>query len=350
MQRGHDTPGRAARLLGEVVARAYLRRPELAEPIALRYRSLRSLIGGVLNELAYRLGWSRSPFFLSANLELTNRCNLRCAFCPTGNGRMTRRRATLDAALFRKVIRESRPLEHALLFQWGEPLLHPAFDELAREAGRAGIRTFLTTNGTLLDDSRIQRLLDAKIDRITVSVDGDARTHEHVRGVPLSRVEAGLRRLIRARDAARSSTAIDVSMVVAPETETAVGAFEDRFRKLADRVQRIPVLTSGVRRTRCREPWRGGLVVLADGRVTACCVDHDGVLAVGDARRDSLRDIWNGDRMQGLRRAHAGRGELPSICRTCTEYPTDAAAPRFSSPEEASRQVPPSPESHTRSA
>jgi hypothetical protein len=201
------------------------------------------------------------------------------------------------------------------------------------------MRTLLTTNGTLLDAHRVDQLLEAGVDRVTVSIDGDARTHQAVRGVSLARVEDGLQRLLDARDARGAATAVDVSMVVAPETEAAAETFARRYRGRVDRVQRIPLLTEGRRRTRCREPWRGGLVVLQDGRVTACCVDHDGELAVGDANRQSLTEIFNGEPMRRLRRAHV-KGELPPICARCTEYPSDAAAPRFSAPEEASREVP----------
>jgi sulfatase maturation enzyme AslB (radical SAM superfamily) len=332
-------PGPAIRILSSIVARLYLRRPELAPLIVHRYRSLRSLVGGVFNEVAYRMGWERAPFLLFANLELTNRCNLKCSFCPTGNGRMIRPRGHMDPRLFRHALAGARPLEYVLLFQWGEPLLHPKFPDLAKRARSAGVRTFVTTNGTLLDDRRVGDLLDAGVERVTVSVDGDARTHEAVRGVPLARVEAGLRRLVRARDARRAPTAVDVSMVVAPETEAASADFAARFAPWVDRVQQIPLLTEGVRRTRCREPWRGGLVVLQDGRVTACCVDHDGELTVGDARTDDLRSLYNGAGMRRLRRAHVD-GALPPICARCTEYPTDAAAPRFSAPEDASRRRP----------
>ncbi len=332
-------PSGLTRAVASLVARLYLRRPELAAPIALRYQSARSLVAGVLNEVAYRRGWRRAPVLLSLNLELTNRCNLRCTFCPTGNRSMTRPAGLMSPHVFDRALADGRPLEFVLLFQWGEPLLHPQFAAMAARARRAGARTFITTNGTLLDERRVGALLDAGVDRVTVSVDGDAQTHERVRGISLELTEAGLNRLLRARNARRARTAVDVSMVVAPETEQAVDAFEARYTGRVDRVQRIPLLTHGERRTRCREPWRGGLVVLQDGRVTACCVDHDGELDVGDVRRESLRAIWNGSRMQALRRAHVS-GELPDICARCTEYPTDAAAPRFSSRVESSRVAP----------
>jgi MoaA/NifB/PqqE/SkfB family radical SAM enzyme len=325
--------------VGACVARFYLRRPELGEAIAIRYRSLRALLVGIGNELAYRLGLRRAAGLLSLNLELTNACNLRCSFCPTGNGLLKRPRGLMRDETLARALAGAGPLEFALLFQWGEPLLHPRFLEMALAARRHAPRTLVTTNGTLLDARRTAALLDAGLDRITLSIDGDAATHEAVRGVPLARTEEGLERLLEARDARRSSTAIDVSMVVAPETERATQEFRQRYAGRVDRVQTIPLLTQGARRTRCREPWRGGLVVLRDGTVTVCCVDHDGVLAVGHVARDRLVDLWNGPALAALRERHV-RGDLPSPCATCTEYPTDAAAPRFSRPEEASTRAP----------
>jgi sulfatase maturation enzyme AslB (radical SAM superfamily) len=341
MNRASDQrrPPIAARLLGAAVARVYLRRPEMAEVIAIRYRSVRAFLIGVGNELSYRLGLRRAPGLVSANLELTNHCNLKCSFCPTGNGLLRRPRGFMDPALFRRALAGAGPLEFVLLFQWGESLLHPDFGVLAQEAGATGARTLVTTNGTLLDERRVDMLLGAGLDRVTVSVDGDASTHEAIRGVPLERTESGLDLLLRTRDARDSATAVDVSMVVSPETASASAAFRERFTPRADRVQQIPLLTRGERRTRCREPWRGGLVVLQDGRVTVCCVDHDGELAIGHVARDSLRSLWNGSGLQEIRRRHVD-GDLPSICAGCTEYPTDAAAPRFSVASESSTRAP----------
>lgn len=321
------------------VARLYLRRPDLQDAIAIRYRSLRAFALGIANEIAYRFGWRKAPGLVSLNLELTNHCNLTCSFCPTGNGLMERPRGFMHAATFRRALQGAGPLEFALLFQWGEPLLHPDFVGLAREARAHGARTLVTTNATLLDARRVDDLLDAGIDRVTVSVDGDARTHETVRGVSLAKTVAGIERLRAERDRRGAATAIDVSMVVAPETESASDAFRRSFEGRVDRLQQIPLLTQGQRRTRCREPWRGGLVVLQDGSVTVCCVDHDGELAIGHVDRDRPRDLWNGEAMQDLRARHAC-GDLPELCARCTEFPTDAAAPRFSVADEASRQAP----------
>ena len=100
------------------------------------------------------------------------------------------------------------------------------------------------------------------------------------------------------------------------------------LRGLADRVQAIPRLVAERRSTPCRELWRGTLVVLWDGRVTVCCVDSEGELQVGDARRDRLDDLWNGDAIRSLRRRHRD-GAWPALCANCGEYAHPEVSKRF---------------------
>ena len=57
---------------------------------------------------------------------------------------------------------------------------------------------------------------------------------------------------------------------------------------------------------------------LIDGRVTVCCRDYDGSLVVGDISQQSLGDIFRGDAMGALQRAHAARDVSEyALCRTC---------------------------------
>ena len=44
--------------------------------------------------------------------------------------------------------------------------------------------------------------------------------------------------------------------------------------------------------------------VTYDGRVSACCFDHDGRFDMGDLTRQSFIEAWNGERFQALRRAN----------------------------------------------
>jgi hypothetical protein len=319
---------RVAGLVARAGARAYLGKPDVAELLAVKYPSLGAVAGAVRNEVAFRRGAPRSAVLSSVNLELTNHCNLRCTFCPV-NTTMRRPKGFMDPALFRHVIDDNPQIDFVLAFQWGEPLLHPSFFELVRHAADRDVRTMITSNGTHLGDEERAKLLGCGLDRITFSIDGDRETHFRIRGVDLDVLREDVLRLRRERDAAGASLRIDVSMVVDASTEAALPAYRAAWTGVADRVQAIPRLVAERRTSPCRELWRGTLVVLWDGRVTVCCVDSEGLLEVGDARRERLLDVWNGPRIRALRERHVG-GDFPPLCAMCGEYEHPEVSRRFS--------------------
>lgn len=313
--------------LGPLVARLYLGRPELSDLVAIKYGSWRAAWRGLYNEALFRLGRDRGYLLVSANFEVTNRCNIRCTICPVNRG-MRRPRATQSLASFERFLARNPELEFVLLFQWGEPLLVRELPDMIAAATARGVKTMITTNGTLLDESWCARLLDAGLTRLTLSVDGDAATHRRIRGVELEPLRRNLERLRRMRDERGAPLGIDVSMVVNPLTEPAWPALRRSWWGIADRVQAIPQFFASRRKRPCREPSRGSLVVLADGRVTICCADPEGEAVVGHADDAPLQEILNDEPMRALRRAHFAR-RFGGICRDCGEYETPVARPRF---------------------
>jgi hypothetical protein len=325
------SPGAIERRIAGAIARAgaalYLRKPDVAELVEIKYPDLGSVRDAVRNEAAYRARSESAPVLSSVNLELTNHCNLRCTFCPV-NTTMRRAKGHMEPALFRRIVDANPSIRFVLAFQWGEPLLHPQFFELVRHAADRGVRTMITSNGTHLSPPLRARLLTCGLTRITFSVDGDSSTHFRIRGYDLDALRRDVRALAAERDAAGSPLRIDVSMVVDGSTEGALDAYLAEWRAVADRVQAIPRLVAERRTHPCRELWRGALVVLWDGRVTVCCVDSEGVLQVGDANRETLADVWNGEPMRAVRRAHAQR-RFPDLCANCGEYTHPRVSKRF---------------------
>ena len=70
----------------------------------------------------------------------------------------------------------------ALLLSGGEPTIHPHFFELAEYATGKGLRLTLSTNGTLIDPERAQRIKDIGFSYVGISLDGIGATHDHFRG------------------------------------------------------------------------------------------------------------------------------------------------------------------------
>ncbi len=132
---------------------------------------------------------------LSFNLEPTFRCNLGCEMCP----RFSSEDPHLDmsAGTFDR-IREAMGYAHTVDFTgWGEPLLHPRIHEMVAAARDEGCVTSMTSNGTALTERNSLSLIDAGMNRLTVSVDGmRPETFDKIRiGASFEKVTGNLRRL-----------------------------------------------------------------------------------------------------------------------------------------------------------
>jgi radical SAM protein with 4Fe4S-binding SPASM domain len=117
------------------------------------------------------------------DLHLTSRCNLRCGFCsvdanaPGARGRLPlpRLRMLLDEAVAMGLKR--------LQLTGGEPTLSPQLEDVVRHASGLGVHTRLITNGTTLDRAQLERLRQAGLRDIVVSIDALAHTHDTMRGL-----------------------------------------------------------------------------------------------------------------------------------------------------------------------
>ena len=100
-------------------------------------------------------------------IEITNRCNLSCDFCP-GTRRLSR---TMTPAEFRALAQKLRgETDYLYLHVLGEPLLHPQLPELLAIAGELGFRVCLVTNGTLLSRQRDALLGADALHKVSVSL------------------------------------------------------------------------------------------------------------------------------------------------------------------------------------
>ena len=105
--------------------------------------------------------------FSKVYLEISNLCNLRCAFCP-GTKRAP---GALNEAEFSVLIRKLRPWTDFLYFHlMGEPLCHPKLETFLRLAGDAGFKVILTTNGTLLRKQQDMLLSAPALHKVNISL------------------------------------------------------------------------------------------------------------------------------------------------------------------------------------
>ena len=112
----------------------------------------------------------------------TGRCNLRCLHCYASglNGDGDEQMNTEQAARFIGDLAEfGVPV---ILFSGGEPLLRHDLFELAGLAASHGLRTALSTNGTLIDDRIADAIQKTGFAEVGISLDGPEVTNDHFRG------------------------------------------------------------------------------------------------------------------------------------------------------------------------
>lgn len=70
------------------------------------------------------------------------------------------------------------------------------------------------------------------------------------------------------------------------------------------------------RRPYCARPWNQ-IAVLSDGTAVCACIDAEKTNPLGSFKTQTLEQIWNGGRYQGLRRAIEQDIDSVEICRGC---------------------------------
>ena len=149
-----------------------------------------------------------------AYVELTTACNLDCAMCP--RHAFTEPGGEMTLATFRRVVEQCAdfPTLATLNFSgYGEPMAHPLFVEFLALAKGARFTVEVVTNGLLLTPDLAERLLELRLDKLIVSVDGlSGGASENLHAGTFPTVEANLRafhRLRLLRRAERPEVAIE---------------------------------------------------------------------------------------------------------------------------------------------
>lgn len=119
----------------------------------------------------------RKPEFFG--WEITSRCNLSCPHCFSPPDRSDKSELTVDECM--RII-DSVGACGAELIGWtgGEPLLFDGLERLIAYAlSGYKIKSGITTNGILLDEKRLARLMEAGVHTVQISLDGSNAERNH---------------------------------------------------------------------------------------------------------------------------------------------------------------------------
>jgi MoaA/NifB/PqqE/SkfB family radical SAM enzyme len=115
------------------------------------------------------------------HIEVSYTCNLHCMMCPRKFEGVPQE--VMPPELFERVRPYLERFPYVHLTGYGEPLMSPHFVDFIKAVRQAGSRPVVTTNGLLLKGKLARRILEERIDCISVSIDaGTPETYEQVRG------------------------------------------------------------------------------------------------------------------------------------------------------------------------
>lgn len=280
-----------------------------------------------------RLPGKSPPHYL--NLEPTNRCNLSCIWCVASSARP---QGFLELALARRVLDQaaSAGVREIRFFLAGEPLLHPKIHELVSMAKIRKLRTVIHSNAMLLTREKSEALISAGLDEISFSVNG--LTHEEISqnqpGAELDVMVSHIRDFLTQTRDTSSLHPLVILQIIQHPTELRKPLDWDRIRALfgepgPDRILRLAphswagqlsgdaAAARGTRYHPCQPLWQG-MSVAWDGRVFLCCGDLNGRVVIGDLRQERLMDVWNGQRLNGIRQ-HVVKNDRSALalCSGC---------------------------------
>ena len=136
-------------------------------------------VPGSMDHIRYSSETHQKPVVV---FNTTQRCNLSCIHCysKSENKLYPNELTTNEAKAFAKDLVDFGV--SVLLFSGGEPLLRPDLFEIASYASKLGLRTVLSTNGTLITEDKAKQLKDAGFSYVGVSLDGIGITNDEFRG------------------------------------------------------------------------------------------------------------------------------------------------------------------------
>lgn len=292
-----------------------------------------------------------------AMVEVVRACNLRCPVCPAGNG-AAHLHKNMTVACFERIAGLLAPMVWKLvLYNYGEPLLHPQLAEIVTIAKGAGIEWVeLTTNGNVRRSDLPESLVDAGLDFIRFSIDGATQaSYEQYRvGGDLNDVLSNMRRA-RAARGHRERPVIEAQMIVGRHNEHEVSAFHDlALANGADhtRLKTFNAMMSGERFAElgrgfiprngslsryadgrslalrqpfdprgCEWPWER-IVINADGSIVPCCYDFNASHRLGSIT-SGTGEWWLTPARHAFRRTLRENPEGVALCSRCPRMDRD---------------------------
>ncbi len=284
----------------------------------------------------YRRKWKEWPenfhageFPLFIDIEATNACNLRCDFCATTFIGNKMKKGYLDYGIVKRIVDEGagRGLYGIKFNIRGEPLLHPQIHEFVRYAKMKGlIDVYFNTNAMLLTETMSKKLIDAGLDRLSISFEGYTKpVYEKYRvGAVYETVLSNIENMQSLKKRLGvGHPKIRVQTVMLPDVVSGFDEYKKFWSSRADEVGLLDYKEMKTKKKGLKYPWAcpqiwQRMAVWWDGTILPCNHDDDGLLALGNVQDITIKEAWRSGEVQRIRGIHRkGVAHKISACDGC---------------------------------
>ena len=262
-------------------------------------------------------------------VEITNICNMACSFCH-GHKRAARR---MNATEFSLILDKLNGLTEYIYYHlMGEPLTHPLLPDFLRLAKERGYKSIITTNGTLLN-KRGDEILKAGVHKVNISLHSfeqgaEAEQRDYVLSLARFAEKAadnGVIVVFRLWNEGFDGGKNENSVAVLKEHLGGEWLENSRGVKIKNKIflewgRRFEWPDSNAE-IKGNKFFCYGLKdqfgILADGTVVPCCLDSDGVINLGNAFTDDIKDILDSQKAKAIVEGFKCGKATEDLCKKC---------------------------------
>ena len=262
-------------------------------------------------------------------IEITNKCNLACSFCSKQN----RPLRELSVTEFSTVINKIKEYTNTVcLHVKGEPLLHSHLNEILSICDTNNINVNLTTNGTLLKN-KIDALKKHKcLSKIHISLNAETKNLAYLDDLFEVVSFFSQEKIIVYRLWAEKSSKLSLRSTKIVEklkkyyhlsTEIVENIKNNKntkidINKYVDKALlfKWPTVDKNITHNSC-EGLKSQLAILSDGTVTACCLDSDGKINLGNIFEEDLTTILNKEKTINIIKGFQNNKCTEKLCQSC---------------------------------
>lgn len=290
--------------------------------------------------------------FKKVYIEITNTCNLSCSFCPKHN-RVTK---SMSVDEFSAVLEKVKLYgDNFYLHVMGEPLSHSRFAEILSICKSEGIKTNITTNGTLLAKQG-DVILHNDVRMVSVSMHSfeaniiDNSLCKYLEAIlDFCHKALGKKTIVELRlwnmDKASIYDKNQLNYKIISFLEKGLSlnfdlatALDEKFYSLESpnsRKRNLKLIDNIYLGMAERFDWpditksdgkicdgfcyglRNQIAILADGTVVPCCLDSNGNLPLGNVYESNLQEILSSSKSVRIYDGFSQRKALEPLCQTC---------------------------------